>query len=28
MNEAGRRKGMSARVIILGMGGEICPVAV
>jgi lactate racemase len=26
-NEAARRKGTSARVIILGMGGEICPVA-
>jgi nickel-dependent lactate racemase len=26
--EAARRKGTSARVIILGMGGEICPVAV
>ena len=25
--EAARRKGKSARVIILGMGGEICPVA-
>ncbi|MGB6122916.1 MAG: nickel-dependent lactate racemase, partial [Bacteroidota bacterium] len=28
LNEASRRKGRSARVIILGMGGEICPVAV
>jgi nickel-dependent lactate racemase len=28
LNEASRRKGGSARVIILGMGGEICPVAV
>ena len=27
-SEAARRKGSSARVIILGMGGEICPVAV
>ncbi len=27
VNEAIRRKGSSARVIILGMGGEICPVA-
>jgi lactate racemase len=27
-NEAARRKGRSARVIILGMGGEICPVVV
>ena len=27
VNEAARRKGRSARVIILGMGGEICPVA-
>jgi lactate racemase len=26
-DEAARRKGASARVIILGMGGEICPVA-
>lgn len=26
-NEAERRKGKSARVIVLGMGGEICPVA-
>jgi lactate racemase len=26
-NEAARRKGKSARVIMLGMGGEICPVA-
>jgi nickel-dependent lactate racemase len=28
LDEAARRKGSSARVIILGMGGEICPVAV
>jgi lactate racemase len=28
MNEAARRKGSSSRVIILEMGGEICPVAV
>ena len=28
LNEASRRKGRSARMIILGMGGEICPVAV
>jgi nickel-dependent lactate racemase len=27
LNEGARRKGESARVIILGMGGEICPVA-
>lgn len=27
LDEAIRRKGSSARVIILGMGGEICPVA-
>jgi nickel-dependent lactate racemase len=27
LNEAARRKGRSAQVIILGMGGEICPVA-
>jgi nickel-dependent lactate racemase len=27
-NEAARRKGGSARVILLGTGGEICPVAV
>ena len=28
LNQAIRRKGATARVIILGMGGEICPVAV
>ena len=28
LDEGARRKGRSARVIILGMGGEICPVAV
>ncbi|MBP1647795.1 MAG: hypothetical protein H6Q30_1240 [Bacteroidetes bacterium] len=28
LNEAARRKGKSARVIMLRMGGEICPVAV
>ena len=28
LNEAVTRKGPSARVVILGMGGEICPVAV
>ncbi len=28
LNDAVRRKGSSARVIVLGMGGEICPVAV
>ena len=27
LNDAVRRKGSSARVIVLGMGGEICPVA-
>jgi nickel-dependent lactate racemase len=28
MREAAKRKGDAARVVILGMGGEICPVAV
>jgi hypothetical protein len=27
MDEAARRKGNAARVVVLGMGGEICPVA-
>jgi nickel-dependent lactate racemase len=28
LNEGARRKGATARVVILGMGGEICPYAV